>query len=259
MAGENMQIFEKDFQSVTKVVLGKALSNHFDYERWLLQNVAPPVEQKSAVSGKSMWTPSYPYYTDASKNAVLLDEAWVEGEKKLSMQEVEKLSVANAKNSLKKISKYSPDVMFGANVNMVKCGVYFWSSNCYMGTWMGKCKNSSYCFWPRNSEYCIGSHFTFSCKFALKCYNSVNLSRCFEVSHSSDCSDCYFCHNCQNMRDSMFCSNAKGLHYAIANRVVGQAEYDRVKKIVLGEVAAKLEKDKKLDLNIFNLGCNGHK
>ena len=255
MGVQNMEIFEKDFQSVTKVILGKALTNHRDYESWLLQNVAPPVEQKSAVSAKSMWTPSYPYYTYAAKNAVLLDEAWEEGKKHLSESEVGELSLKNVKSSLKKITKYSPDVMFGTNVNMVKCGVYFWASNCYKGTWMGKCKNSIYCFWPRNSEYCVGSHFAFSCKYTLKCYNSTNLARCFEVSHSSDCSDCYFCHNCQNMRDSMFCSNTKGLRYAIANRVVGQKEYERIKKTVLGEIVSKLEKSKKLDLNIFTLGA----
>jgi len=32
-----------------------------------------------------------------------------------------------------------------------------------------------------------------------------------------------------------------------------------VKKMVLAEIAQKLEKDKKLDINIFNIGCGRKK
>ncbi len=53
----------------------------------------------------------------------------------------------------------------------------------------------------------------------------------------------------------MFCFNAKNLSYAIGNVQLQKEQYLRLKKIVLEEIAGKLEKEKQLDLSIYNVGC----
>lgn len=52
----------------------------------------------------------------------------------------------------------------------------------------------------------------------------------------------------------MFCFNVKAKRYAIGNVEYPKEEYLRVKKLVLDEIAAKLEKGKKLEWSIFNVG-----
>jgi len=46
----------------------------------------------------------------------------------------------------------------------------------------------------------------------------------------------------------------KAKRYAIGNVEMKKEEYLKIKKLVLTEIANKLEKDKKLDLNIYNVG-----
>ncbi|MFH1470405.1 MAG: hypothetical protein ABIF01_01535, partial [Candidatus Micrarchaeota archaeon] len=136
--------------------------------------------------------------------------------------------------------------------------LYAFASYCYRGAGLMKSKYCAYCMWPRESGYIFGSDFVFSSKLCLKCYKSENLTRCFEVSHSHTCSDCYFCHNCENVHDSMFCFNTKNLRHAIGNVELGKDDYLKLKKRILSGMAEKLEREKRLDYNIFNIGCLGH-
>jgi hypothetical protein len=213
------------------------------------------VAQKSAISGTVMYVPDFAYYTEPGKRAVTLEESVGEGKKMMEGADIRRLSLSSASSLLSPIKLYSPDVRFGTNIAVEECGVYFWSSHCYRGTWIGHAKYCAYCFWPRNSEYLFGCDFAFSCKSCLKCYHSVELSRCFEVSHSNSSSDCLFCHNVENCENCMFCFNAKGLRYAIGNVEVGKEKYDKVKALVLADILRRLEKDKKLDASIFSVGC----
>ena len=53
----------------------------------------------------------------------------------------------------------------------------------------------------------------------------------------------------------MFCFNAKSLRYAIGNVEVGMEKFMEIKARLVGELAEKLEKNKRLDLSIYNFGC----
>ena len=50
-------------------------------------------------------------------------------------------------------------------------------------------------------------------------------------------------------------AHAKSLRYAIFNKQYPKEEYLKIKKIIQNEIFSKLEKDKNLELNIFNIGC----
>jgi len=54
----------------------------------------------------------------------------------------------------------------------------------------------------------------------------------------------------------MFCFNVKSKRYAIANVEVGREGYLRIKQIVLGDIAKKLERNKELEFGVFNIGCH---
>jgi hypothetical protein len=101
----------------------------------------------------------------------------------------------------------------------------------------------------------FGCDHTFYSKSCIHAYRSLRLMRCFEVSDSLDSTDCYFSHNVENCQDCMFCFNVKGKRFAIGNVEMKKEDYLSVKKLVLDEIGARLEKDKKLDWGIYSIGC----
>ncbi len=55
----------------------------------------------------------------------------------------------------------------------------------------------------------------------------------------------------------MLCFNVKSKRYAIANVEIGREEYLRIKKLLLYDITKRLEKEKRLETSIYNLGCGG--
>ncbi len=250
-----MEELEKSFRSLTRVLLGEELSDLHSYAGWLQENVRMSTEQKSLVSGKPIYLPYFSFFQETKDRLVSLEELPGLSKKCLEEREVEGLRVSNAPESLRQISCYCPEVHHGQTMNVEKTSLYGESSYGYLVEGMVKSKYCAYCLWPRESEHIYGSDFIFSSKFCLKCYKSENLTRCFEVGHSNSCSDCYFCHNCEGLLECMFCFNTKSLRYAIGNVEIGKEGYMKVKKLVLEEIVKKLEKEKRLDYSIFNIGC----
>jgi|SRR5208283_2382766 len=251
-----MDEYEKIFQTVTSVVLGKALTKHEDYEKWLTSKVSGLSRAKSAISGKPVLFPQFEFYEVIKDRLLSMDEAYsLAGKKCLSEQQVMGLSLANAAGSLKGISITTPDTLLGTNRLMKESAIYYDSSTCFRSALLSGCKSCMYSFWPRDSEYALGCQYAFSCSFCIRCFNSENLSRCFEVSDSANCSDCYFCYNCDNLQDCMFCFNTKAKKYAICNMQLQPEQYKRIKEMLLAQVAQELERDKGLRLGIYSVGA----
>lgn len=247
---------EKAFESTSSILLGKGLRPLGDYVPWLLARIGEEMEFKSAISEREVYAAPLRYFKEiAGTRIVALDESLELGKKHASGEDVEKLSLSNAAATLSEISCTSTQIAIGQNLKVEKCAGYVNSQFCFKSTYSTECKYAAYSFWPRQSEYVFGSESLMSSKFCIKCYNSENLTRCFEVSDSNACSDCYFSYNGENLRDCMFCFNVKGLKYAIGNVEVGREKYMEIKKMVLAEIALQLEKNKKLGFDIYSIGC----
>ncbi|MBU0532340.1 hypothetical protein KKB44_02495 [Candidatus Micrarchaeota archaeon] len=250
-----MDEYEKIFQKVTSIILGKPLENYKNYEKWLFKNVTNYEYGKSVISEEHIYLPPFDFYSDVKHNIVTIEEAYgTLGKKQISQQELESLSFSNAKKVLSKISTTTPNTIYGESSKMKDCTFYYSSHSCYKTCGGNRSKGCVCSFWPRASDYAIGCYYAFSCQFCLKCYNSNSLTRCFEVSDSNKCSDCYFCHNCENLVDCMFCFNAKNLRYAIANVPLGPKKYQEIKEMILDEIVEELEKTKNLKLDIYSIG-----
>ncbi|MDD5172394.1 MAG: hypothetical protein PHF60_05155 [Candidatus ainarchaeum sp.] len=249
-----MDEYEKVFQTVTSVVLGRKLAGHADYERWLTRQVSSMGKARSVMSGKPVIFPEFEFFNAITHKMLTLEEAYeVAGKKHLSEEQVRGLSLANAAETLKDISITTPETIMGTCSMIKECAMYYDSTICYKSALMNTTKGSLYTYWPRHSEYVLGCHYAFSCNFCIRCFYSENLTRCFEVSDSANCSDCYFCYNCENLQDSMFCFNTKSKKHAIANVELPREKYKEIKQKVLDSIVKKLEKDKTLDASIFSL------
>jgi len=243
------------FSKTARLLLGSELGGMDDYEGWLKRGVRWKREVESEVSGKKVAVPLLAFYNLAKRGFVTMEESLELGKKPSPVKDIESVCLKNASACFREILFFTPEMMLGENICVEDTCTSFSSQYSIRGIYPNSCKYTAYCYWPRNSQYVFGSSMLFSCEFCMKCSNSENLTRCFETSDSHSCSDCYFCHNCENMRDSMFCFNAKNMKYAIGNTELGRQEYMRIKELILGEIAARLKRDKTLQPSIFNVSC----
>lgn len=246
---------EKAFQETTKILFGKKLSDIESYRTWLLEGVSGALHIKSQVSDDIVYVPDILFFSSIKKNLVTLDESLELGKKQISREDAKTLTLPNASEKLNSIKYLTSDVMLGQNQDLMKTSTCMHAQHCLEGVWYIYSKCDAYCCWPRESEYCFGSHYLFASNFSIKCYNSVKLARCFELSDCSNCADCYFCHNCEGLTNCMFCFNAKSLRYAIWNIELGKEEYLRIKEKIIREIIETIERKKRLDVNIYNIGC----
>ncbi|VVC04177.1 Uncharacterised protein [Candidatus Bilamarchaeum dharawalense] len=253
-----MDEIERAFQETSFILLGKKLAGVESYREWLLENVSKALHIKSQASDNIVYVPDILFFNSIKKNMVTLEESLELGKKQLSENDAKMITLANASEKLNGIKYVTSDVMLGNNQDLRKTSTFMHAQHCLDGVWYIYSKCDAYCFWPRESEYCFGGHFLFASNFSMKCYNSVKLARCFELSDCSNCTDCYFCHNCENLNNCMFCFNAKSLRYAIMNVELGRETYLKIKNKIIGEIAEKIEKNKRLELNIYNLGGGIH-
>jgi hypothetical protein len=116
-------------------------------------------------------------------------------------------------------------------------------------------QHMAYCSFMLDGEYCFGcTDFTNHPTSLIRCFYGNSTKRSFECAYPVSSSDCLFCHNVENCTECMFCFNVKAKRYAIGNVEYPKEEYLKIKKLLLAEISARLEKDKKLDLDIYNLG-----
>lgn len=249
-----MKEIEKAFGTACVVLFKKRLGSVEDYAPWLLSRIDEELVLESPLSGKGFCAAGIPYYRKELRGRLLpLDESLELGKKHVSQVDAQELTLGNAREKLRDIAYISSEISIGEN-RVVECAGKVSSQYCYHGTYYTFCKYCAYSWWPRQSEYVFGSETLLSSKFCIKCYNSTNLTRCFEVSDSNSCSDCYFCHNCENVTEGLFCFNAKGLRYAIGNKQVSKEEYQRIKTLLLEHITSELEKKRKLGIDIFSIG-----
>jgi hypothetical protein len=248
---------EKAFQNATQVVLGKKLEGCISYERYMAEYAVSIDRRKSALGGGFVSVPQVPYYAPAAGCFTKMGEALAAGKKSLAISDVLTLTLENAPWRMAQIAYSSPEIEFGSNLNIAECCDVHDSVGAYRSAYVFMSKHNIFSFFSRDCEGLVGCGTMLRSSFCIRCKNSSALQRCYEVADSTSCTDCYFCQNCENVRDSMFCFNAKNLQYAIGNVQLPREQYMKIKKLVLDEIAGKLERDKELALSIYNVGCGG--
>ncbi|MFA5105766.1 MAG: hypothetical protein WC506_02280 [Candidatus Micrarchaeia archaeon] len=253
---EDLAPMEAAFTKTAKLVLGAGLSGLSGYSGWLSRHLKLGKTVRSVFSQRPVFQGDYARYFEVPEDRVVQEgEALALASALEPSMPVEKATLANAGRLMRDISYMSLEIRDGANENIVKCMAYADSSNCYSCVPCVHAKNSAYNFWLRGSEHAFGCRVLFDSSFCIHCYQSVKLTRCFEVDSSRGCSDCYFCHNCENVHDSMFCFNAKNLKYAIGNVEMPREKYMAVKKKLLLQAGQQLKSTKTLDYGIYSAGA----
>jgi len=255
----DMGKIEQAFSETTRVLLGKPLSGIDRYAAWLSRVNPVPIPAKSAASGIVVQTANYPCMAPLPKDRLLtLEEGRKLGElSAISAAQAEKLSFAEAHKSISRLAFFPPERRIGSFRNLPDCCWGASASDSYKVIVAGLCKHCAYSTWPRSSDHLAGCGMVYESEFSMRCHDSVEIKRCFEVDFGRQCSDCYYCHNVEGMQNALFCFNAKNLRYAVGNAEVGKERFGDAKKMLQGYLLEQLEKKKDVPLCIFNAACAG--
>ncbi|VVC04169.1 Uncharacterised protein [Candidatus Bilamarchaeum dharawalense] len=244
------------FTKTSELLFSRPLSGRMDdYDGWLRSHNIVPYSVKSVLSKRTVQLSQWPGLSQLPKNRIVtVEEARAISRLAITPEQVERISLANVPEFVGKIAYFPPEERTGTNSNLIECQWGSSAANCYRSVICVYSKNCGYCSWPRSSENCFGCGIVFDSNFSMKCYDSVKLSRCFELDSCSSCTDVYFAHNCENVRDSMFCFNAKNLKNAIGNMQLQPDQYKKLKSAVQNQLWDELESKKDLDLSVFSMG-----
>lgn len=248
---------EESFSNVTRLLFGKSLKGIDKYSNWLYSHAHKITEVKSAVSGKKILMNSYVIAgEDIPKDRIVdISEALALGnELRITEQEAEEISFEGASDIVSKLAFFNVEFKEGKNSNMFNCTMSIESTDCYFASATVRSKNCGCGMWPTRCDGCFGFDTIKDGFYSINCYHSVKLARCFEMDNCRDCADSMFCHNCEALSNCMFCFNTKSKRYAIGNVEVGREKFIKIKKIVLDQIIRALERDKKLELSIYNIG-----
>ncbi|VVB57499.1 Uncharacterised protein [uncultured archaeon] len=251
---------ESSFTLTTKILLGKPLSGLEAYSAWLGQSVPLPYPAKSALSDKEVWVAPEQYFLGKRFNPariISMDEIGKIEPQKVKAPELEGMDVtALVKKVVMPHAYYCGNFRYKTYMDVARASGTGDASHVDMveDTYHNT-KNVAYANCVLYENQCVfGGHTLTYAQFCIHAYNCNSVVRCFELEGCNSCSDSYFCHNCEGLAECMFCFNSKSLRYAIGNVEVGKEKYMEIKKKVLEGIANELEKNKKLERSIFNIG-----
>ena len=107
------------------------------------------------------------------------------------------------------------------------------SENVYRSQDIRRSKNVLFTDGLDGSEFIAAGQRSASSTFCIRIDDSGECNNCFNVSWSAKLTNCFFMHDTGDMQDSMFCTNVKGKRFCIANMEYPEAEYKRLKDLVV--------------------------
>jgi len=139
------------------------------------------------------------------------------------------------------------------NVNETPCA--YNAVNALGGFDITNTDNAAYSSIALDSKHIYGGSWVLESEFCIRCFDSINLSRCLECDFCTKCSDSYFCHNCEGVTDCMFCFNMKGARHCIGNTQMSREEYVKARDAILSKLSGELDKTCALGMSIYNIGA----
>lgn len=244
---------EESFAATTKLLFGKPLASIAKYADWLKQRVPPAKAVPSAFGNGAAYVPEYGFFRKVPlKNMVRYEQQPEAAKKNIGIVSGNE-TIASISGRLPLFAYFVPGFMEGTNLNVQDC------SGCIDCLDLKNCydpftsKRSAYAHSIIDSDSIFGMFRIIGSSFSMHCYNAYYMQRCFEMDHAIKCADSYFCHNVENLSDCMFCFNTKSKRYAIGNVELGKEKYFEMKKKLVAEMVAELEKNGRLKVDIYDV------
>ncbi|MEW6529006.1 MAG: hypothetical protein AB1391_03900, partial [Candidatus Micrarchaeota archaeon] len=252
---QDIKPIEEAWKSTCKIVFGKDIGPLQKYERLLSERINLVIKIKTIYGNETYTSNMFCYKYISNERIVNFDEAMELAKQHITFEDGEEVSLKSIIKKISPIAFFRTEFAEGSNTNNIETQIPYTATNTYKVVDATYAKNCAYDTMALNSEYIFGSYRVLHSKFCIKAHGSVRASNCFDIDCCTNLRNSYFCHNVEGSDNCMFCFNTKSKRYAIGNVEIEREQYMRIKKIVLDEITAKLERDGKLPFDIFNVGC----
>ncbi|HSX35986.1 MAG TPA: hypothetical protein VLH84_03580 [Patescibacteria group bacterium] len=119
------------------------------------------------------------------------------------------------------------------SLNIGESDTIYFSENVYRSQDVTKCKNVAFCCGVNTSEYLIASQRSGGSTHCIRLEDSGECSNSFNVVWSNNIVSSLFIQDSSNLYECMFCSKLKDKKFCVANMQLEEAEYYRLKELVL--------------------------
>lgn len=119
------------------------------------------------------------------------------------------------------------------STNVTESDNTYFSENVYRCLDVHRSKNIILSDTVQDSEFIAASQRSHTSSFCIRLEDSKECSNSFSISWSGKITNSFFLHDCSNMQDSMFCSHLSGKRFCIANMQFEEAEYMRLREVVV--------------------------
>jgi hypothetical protein len=199
-----------------------------EFMRKFAFDVPLPVEVNDAFDGQPTWSQSAnPTKYLSMKNARKLTEKkdWLGQERSLHSVE----DMLQAWNEI----NYTTTERQIESLNVAESDNVYNSENIYRSQDIIQSKNILFSDGLMQCEFVAAGQRSRASSFCIRLEDSKDCSNSFSVAWSSKIVNCMFIQDCGDMYESMFCANIRGKRFCIANRQYQEAEYRKLKDLVV--------------------------
>lgn len=119
------------------------------------------------------------------------------------------------------------------SINVGQSDTVYGCENVYRSCDVTNCKNIIFCDTVKDSEYIVAGTSSQTSSFGIRIEDSQLCSNSFNVNWSAKVTNSLFVQDCYDISDCMFCSHISGKRFCVANMQVSEAEYKRLKDVVV--------------------------
>ncbi len=252
---EDLQPIDEAFKSTSRIIFGREIGSLKQNEGFLMESLPKMLTLKTPYGQSIPSSDIYFFSRIPSSRAVGSDEAEQLANLKIELSENQEVSLGSIFKKLKDVGFFGINFFTGKGENNMETMIGYNAVNTYKVFDSTNGKYNACCTVSLNSDYTFGCFRILHSKFCINCHNCAKLTNCFEMDSCTNCRDSMFCHNCENLDNCMFCFNTKSKRYAIGNVEVGRERFMKIKKLVVDEIAKKLEMNGSLGFGICSLGA----
>lgn len=119
------------------------------------------------------------------------------------------------------------------SLNVSESDSISYSENVYHSQDIRSSKNILFTDGASNCEFMVASQRSNDSTFGIRIDDSGDITNSFNVAWCGKITNCFFMQDAGDMQDSMFCTNISGKQFMVANMQFDEAEYKRLKDIVI--------------------------
>jgi hypothetical protein len=119
------------------------------------------------------------------------------------------------------------------STNVAESDNTYFSQNVFRSLDVHGSKNVLFSDAAIDSEFVVATQRSNTSSFCIRLEDSQRCSNSFSVSWSDSITNSFFIQDCKDMQDCMFCSHMSGKQFCIANMQFEEAEYRKLKDIIV--------------------------